>query len=1191
MLNINYKDRMLKRWLVLVFIILFFANTVSAVTPWWNSSFEFRQPVNISTNLGVTPDNYQIKLILNDTVTGANFNWSRNCNDIRIIQNQTKLNYWIENCNSTTNDAILWVKISSNFSTTAETLYMYYGNLFAQNESSGDNVFDFFDDFSTNLSKWTKHKSPDKIAIVNGYLQISGATTSSPYGHSVIGSDASYTSFLNGIIEGDLYLDTDAIAEIGYRGNYASNTGYKSRADARSSEGVSNLRPPYFGWGFTGGGAVGGGVTTHTWHFFSIIVNGNSLTITTQGKTKTSTDSTYNSAGEISFHNHYGLYSRYDNIRVRKYFQNNINTNYGAEESLGIINFYFISPNTFETGFIFKDDVLNVSVNISCSKKSAPQNCGTINLSLRYNDSATSFENISLSPATPLWITSPSQNCNLNNNQSCIVSWLVNGTGNAGEFFLLDVYSTSDEIFTFNQKSSDTTIIAISNKSIVKFNQSIYDFGNVLKHSGNKYNIINITSRFGDSTNVIINCESGDCLSFSDNFINGVNILNDETISVNFSCIDNDYGNKSAIYSVTNNENTIKSYLELYCNVENVYGPLIPQLNFPNSNTTLSVMQNNTFKINATVTCVGTCGKINALAVYNTTSNMWKDYLYNHRQNISITSLTPINEGYQLKFAFNSSNIGNNFNWSNSCTDIAFYTDYHELSFWVESCNEVLEQMDVWVRINDEINNSGYNFAIYYGYINSSKSNGDRVFDFFDDFNSASLDLTKWNLIFNQGWSVSGGELVGTNTNGILHSIKSFSGPIILESKTRMASSASSGQMSLGFYSSISNGIGVLERSGSPSQYNYRNGGAWSGAFGFDSLFNEHLNKISIDSSNNVELSVEDLTDGTISTQSFSNTVSSEYIALGRRYDNSNLNQGYNQRWDWIRTRMHVNNNPTINIFNEERINIISILTDDLPFYSFNSQPQTCNISDDDSCQFEWLINATGPINYITNISVLFFSNYSNISSVATQKAQIQIVNYIEPSIILYEPLNQSKFLGSGNVTYKFYVEDDSSILNCSLYINDIINITQSCLSGVNNTINFTYNSGYYKWHINVSDLAGNSIKSDENYFYIIADYSKRISKSIISENIGMYKINITINNLLNYSKDVKLLDFASKNFNYGSFNVIFDWFNNILGSVFEGTSLGWNLSLTGNEIFFINYSLAGVDDYNLVNNFVVGLD
>ncbi len=240
--------------------------------------------------------------------------------DIRFTDNDgtTVLNYWLE-AKTDSNSARFWVKVNDDLGSN-QTIYVYYGGRPEPSASNGSGTFDFFDDFSGDLSKWTKHKDSAVISIVNGYCNLQKGTLFN-YGHAVLGSSVTYTNFQNGIIQGKVYLGTDAIAEIGYRGNFAANTGYKGRVEGRNNDdGVSHLKPPYTdgSWGFISGDSAGN-ITKNAWLDFTLTVSGTSFSITCDGRTHTVTDATYAGPGEISLQNHYGEYARFDDIRIRKY--------------------------------------------------------------------------------------------------------------------------------------------------------------------------------------------------------------------------------------------------------------------------------------------------------------------------------------------------------------------------------------------------------------------------------------------------------------------------------------------------------------------------------------------------------------------------------------------------------------------------------------------------------------------------------------------------------------------------------------------------------------------------------------------------------------------------------------------------------------------------------------------------------
>ena len=302
------------------------------ITDWWNYDYSKRTPINLNTTTINTPQNLQIHInITYDTDMNSDFS------DIRFISytdNITQLPYWIEN--QTNNQYCnIWIKIPDNITTTNKThIYLYYNNPTANNQSNGETTFDFFDDFNTDLSKWTIHISSGIYPqIDNNTLLCGGGSTSSPYGHTTIGTNTTYNTFLNGIIEANIYPSTDALPEIAFRGNYSNNTGNKGRWDCRSGTESPWMKPPYNGWA-----AFGTSVTRfgkpNIWQKIKLEINDDTYKIYSNNSLQsTVNDSEYFWPGEIAIMNHYGNYCRFDNIRVRKY-SDEIPTYYiGPEES------------------------------------------------------------------------------------------------------------------------------------------------------------------------------------------------------------------------------------------------------------------------------------------------------------------------------------------------------------------------------------------------------------------------------------------------------------------------------------------------------------------------------------------------------------------------------------------------------------------------------------------------------------------------------------------------------------------------------------------------------------------------------------------------------------------------------------------------------------------------------------------
>ncbi|WP_321430249.1 DUF2341 domain-containing protein [uncultured Methanolobus sp.] len=87
--------------------------------------------------------------------------------------------YWIESMTNSSS-AKVWVKVPEIKVTSGATIKMYYGNSTVESESNGDEVFEFFDDFSSSLDidKWTTaYNTPDggsyDVGTEDGKLKVS----------------------------------------------------------------------------------------------------------------------------------------------------------------------------------------------------------------------------------------------------------------------------------------------------------------------------------------------------------------------------------------------------------------------------------------------------------------------------------------------------------------------------------------------------------------------------------------------------------------------------------------------------------------------------------------------------------------------------------------------------------------------------------------------------------------------------------------------------------------------------------------------------------------------------------------------------------------------------------------------------------------------------------------------------------
>lgn len=160
----------------IIFVLLFilaltlFPTSKTKAHPSNYSTWQYFQTINLNAST-LAPD-YQVKI----TLTTGNFDYSKSKSDgsdIRFADlNDNIINYFIETWNST-GDSVIWIKAPQSGT---NAVNIYYGNNTAISESNGNNVFDFYDDFSgTSLdnSKWTSTISGvGTITVTDGLVDI-----------------------------------------------------------------------------------------------------------------------------------------------------------------------------------------------------------------------------------------------------------------------------------------------------------------------------------------------------------------------------------------------------------------------------------------------------------------------------------------------------------------------------------------------------------------------------------------------------------------------------------------------------------------------------------------------------------------------------------------------------------------------------------------------------------------------------------------------------------------------------------------------------------------------------------------------------------------------------------------------------------------------------------------------------------
>ncbi len=221
-----------KKWamraLITLLIILiavpvsFWYQAKHAKAGWWNEDWMYRKIVTVTNGSGSSLTDFQVLVTLDtSTLISAN-KLQSTCNDIRVTDIAGKLlPYWIETgakaCNTSATN--IWVKAAS-VPSSGENLYVYYGNSAAVSNQNGNNVFEFFDDFSgssVDTSKWSA-----------GTIAATGGTQFSESGGNLVGGNnnrylqTNQTFTGNYISETRIYENTSPVNGFMSNGFYAS---------------------------------------------------------------------------------------------------------------------------------------------------------------------------------------------------------------------------------------------------------------------------------------------------------------------------------------------------------------------------------------------------------------------------------------------------------------------------------------------------------------------------------------------------------------------------------------------------------------------------------------------------------------------------------------------------------------------------------------------------------------------------------------------------------------------------------------------------------------------------------------------------------------------------------------------------------------------------------------------------------
>jgi len=119
-------------------------------------TWKYRRVITIQERSGANLTDFQVRIELN----ASNFDFTHiqpDCSDLRFTDTSGKLlSYWIERCDTTGKDIVVWVKVPYIPASSETNIYMYYGVAGVLSQSNGPDTFVFFDNFE-NWSGWIQY--------------------------------------------------------------------------------------------------------------------------------------------------------------------------------------------------------------------------------------------------------------------------------------------------------------------------------------------------------------------------------------------------------------------------------------------------------------------------------------------------------------------------------------------------------------------------------------------------------------------------------------------------------------------------------------------------------------------------------------------------------------------------------------------------------------------------------------------------------------------------------------------------------------------------------------------------------------------------------------------------------------------------------------------------------------------------
>ena len=295
---------------------------------------------------------------------------------------------------------------------------------------------------------------------------------------------------------------------------------------------------------------------------------------------------------------------------------------------------------------------------------------------------------------------------------------------------------------------------------------------------------------------------------------------------------------------------------------------------------------------------------------------------HNHQKEITVTNdNSSALDDFQVKIELNTQDLIEQGKMREDCGDVRIKTtvgNSANLPYWIrqETCDT--ENTEIWFKA-DILPVGQSKFTLTFGNPTlPSNSDGNQVFEFFDDFSRRNISSTRWD----QGvvdtpsggdWDISEGNLVGGNNNRYLTSKQTFSGNFITEARVYTTTVPANGFATIGFWGGINTQLTTLSH-GNDNLY-YRNNSTWVNNTGINQTGYWAIDRVFGMGSNSKVQRYNETTNSLVLDATVDHSgLSNKKVFLGARGDLHSHNQEYNSKWDWVFVRKGVSQEITTSL-------------------------------------------------------------------------------------------------------------------------------------------------------------------------------------------------------------------------------------------------------------------------------------